>query len=259
MALTLNGSTYLSLADTAVNTPSASASLALWVKVSTDTGQVLVANNPDASAATDVPPMALVVGPSTGSFANELISFFLYKTSDSNAAVTAYETTTRTELFDGVWHHIAVTADGSTTRIYLDGVSKTVGTAGSLSQGKWTGDYNTAGQINGLMVGARKNRAGTAIGYTTGAIQDVRIYPRAISAAEVAALAKGLPSRPALGLHLDLYRSLRNGTGEVATLTGTEAYESGPRGHIIRRGQRQPQRGLARRMALEGLYVGSAL
>lgn len=87
---------------------------------------------------------------------------------------TTLNYTSNTKVGDGQWHHICVTYDGTTMRMYADGVLdgsvsttlKINGTNGSIGCGYWGGDC-TCGQFKCAM-----------------------IYNRALSASEVAALAE---------------------------------------------------------------------
>ena len=74
----------------------------------------------------------------------------------------------------GAWHHYAYTFDGTTHSLYVDGVLKNSSTHAAqtaaptkLEFGRWTGGSE----------------------YLNGSVDDVRIYTRALSAAEVATLA----------------------------------------------------------------------
>ena len=74
------------------------------------------------------------------------------------------------------WHHIAFVAVASTQQLYVDGVAE-VQSASTLD---WDG--------NDLLIGADIDN-GTPIWYVDGRIDDIRIYGRALAAAEIAALA----------------------------------------------------------------------
>ena len=77
-------------------------------------------------------------------------------------------------LTDTDWHHLAGTFDGTTGRLYLDGVATgTPDTSGSLV----TNNLN-------LYIG-RNTDPDVATTYFNGLIDDVRIYNRALSAQEV--------------------------------------------------------------------------
>ncbi len=78
----------------------------------------------------------------------------------------------RTGGFDGNWHHYLFTFNGSTKTLYLDGVS--VHSAAASAQ---------SSNSNVLTVGSRSGSYGF-----NGSLDEVRIYNRALSAAEVTAL-----------------------------------------------------------------------
>src|SRR5262249_14065065 len=79
---------------------------------------------------------------------------------------------TATRLAPGAWHHLAATYDGSVLRMYVDGVQ--------------VGTLNAPGNI-ATTVGAPLEIGGDALWgeFWSGLIDDVRIYNRALSAAEV--------------------------------------------------------------------------
>ncbi len=83
------------------------------------------------------------------------------------------------------WQHVAFTADGATLRLYRDG-KEVASTAYSDDLVKPT--------LTALAVGAKTDDSGTAAdslcpGFWNGMIDDVRLYDRALSASEIAALA----------------------------------------------------------------------
>jgi len=88
---------------------------------------------------------------------------------------------------DNQWHHVAaVLADDSTPnvneiKLYVDGVLQAATASGSQA-------INTVSASN-VLIGAYDN-AGTKGGYFKGLIDDVRIYSRALTAAEIADLSQ---------------------------------------------------------------------
>lgn len=120
----------------------------------------------------------------TGSLTNELISF------SNDVGVTSriygYTTPTRTELYDGNWHHICVGVRqaNSAPEIYLDGNSKSV-TLGTATLSSWS-----IGSASGtvLQFGCQ-NFSGANSFFLTGQMDDVRFYNRALSPAEIRTLA----------------------------------------------------------------------
>lgn len=99
-------------------------------------------------------------------------------------------------LTDGRWHHVAVTFDGQTSRIYVDGLENSQKAArqpGPLKKSNW--DLC----IGNSVVGYKDTDAinGDCLAFD-GMIDEARIYNRALSAEEIRALA-GLPAAAATG------------------------------------------------------------
>ncbi len=105
---------------------------------------------------------------------------FRLKTDGTTGEIKA-DTTTGTIETD-VWIHVAVTWDGETMRIYKNGVE-----VGSLAKGGTLSTDSTA------KVAIGNQPAGTGDRPFDGLIDDVRIYSRAMSAAQVQDLANGVP------------------------------------------------------------------
>jgi len=81
---------------------------------------------------------------------------------------------------DGQWHHVAGTYDGAVARLYVDGVDDgSVLTSGAISK-----------NVYRVYIGANAQRTGRE---WNGLIDDVRIYSRALSEAEVGYLADTTP------------------------------------------------------------------
>ncbi|MCX7803983.1 MAG: right-handed parallel beta-helix repeat-containing protein [Planctomycetota bacterium] len=83
------------------------------------------------------------------------------------------------------WHHLAMTYDGATLAVYLDGAA-----VGSRNVGR----PRTPGS-GPLVVGGRPD--GFATGCFRGAVDEVRLHDRALSAGEVAARARAAADAPA--------------------------------------------------------------
>jgi hypothetical protein len=83
--------------------------------------------------------------------------------------------------FDNKWHHLAVTISGTAITVFVDGVEK-----GSC------GDVQPIVYDLGPDLWVGRDGAGSATMDFGGNIDDVRIYNRALSAAEIAALARGV-------------------------------------------------------------------
>lgn len=99
---------------------------------------------------------------------------------DDDLTILAYDAPF---VFDDRWHHIAVTFDGSHVRLYVDG--------GELSSKRAKAD---ALHSNGQGVSLGRYNAESGL-YWQGALDDVRIYARALPAAEVKALAGNTDGR----------------------------------------------------------------
>jgi len=82
----------------------------------------------------------------------------------------------RTELTDGIWHHVVVVRQGTTMTSYLDWTERATGT---LSNMPGNGD----GHLN---IGADRTGSGSYV--YKGLLDDVRIYNRALLASEIFAL-----------------------------------------------------------------------
>jgi hypothetical protein len=74
----------------------------------------------------------------------------------------------------GVWHHIALTYDGATARLYADGLEVA---SGAKTWNLVRSQARIGQQVNDLNE------------FWDGSVDDVRIYSHALSAAEVASLA----------------------------------------------------------------------
>jgi len=171
---TLDGDDYINPTYGATLYPTL-ATFMCWVKSTNDAGMVL-AGWTDTTV--DATYQAVWIGDGvTGSLTNELIAMLRNPT---NPYILGYETATRTELFDGAFHHVAVTFNGTTCSIYLDGASKTVTVGSGSNNGKFGG---LAG-VNEMNIGSWNRLTGRA-GYLTGSIGDVWLYNRALSAVEI--------------------------------------------------------------------------
>ncbi len=80
----------------------------------------------------------------------------------------------------GEWHHVVATYDGDTMQLYHDGeLANTTSGAGILLD-----------QSRPLLIGARSD-AGTAGGFFSGSIDDVRIYNKALTQDEITQIMRG--------------------------------------------------------------------
>ncbi len=156
------------------------ATVSAWVKTSGDTCQTIWSFN-DGSADQDNILAIFIGNACTGLLTNELVT--ASRISDANTTyILGYTTATRTELVDNQWHHVALTFDGSAVAIYIDGSSRTVTVGAGLNNGS----YGGLTTVTELSIGARDS--GNPGAFFNGALDELRIYNRALSAAEIAVL-----------------------------------------------------------------------
>jgi hypothetical protein len=104
-ALLFNGSTsYVDLGNPSSLKTYDDGTVSAWFKGTGDTDQNIFA----ATKADGTQYWSLEIGPSTGGLTNELITTF-YNDGAAQCG-SGYTTATRSELFDGNWHHIAIPA-----------------------------------------------------------------------------------------------------------------------------------------------------
>ena len=93
---------------------------------------------------------------------------------------------------DGNWHHVAVTIGPSGNSLYVDGVLATAGQltydAGSASTQRF---FSSVSSLDSMAIGRNQDSSGGKW-YTTGSLDDVRLYNRVLGATEVATLANDL-------------------------------------------------------------------
>lgn len=150
--------------------------LEAWVRASATpaAGASLIAKG---VAGCDGPAFGLRVGPGGG--------IELVIAGGAGSAVSAEAPTT---TWDDAWHHVAGTYDGTNLRLYVDGAETgTAASAGGTAPG-YEGVLD-----NGFRIGASLPAVGgcDATPPFAGAIDDVRLWDRALSAAEIAARAGG--------------------------------------------------------------------
>ena len=118
-------------------------------------------------------------GPETDNFAlylNPNSKTIAFKTSGTTSAWTPIDNVS--SLWDGEWHHLAVTYDGASKIIYLDNQPLLkVDATGMIDSGE---GYN-------LYIGAGRDEASPTLLYQ-GQIDEVRIYNYALTSSEIAAL-----------------------------------------------------------------------
>lgn len=137
-SLKFDGNSFVSGLTSTLNYV-APATVEAWVKTNSDTCQTIYSYGQSGGD-----QWTLHIGNGcTSNLTNELIEVYRFLTG-VNTYDLGYTTATRTELIDNKWHHIAVTMDGSTVKIYLDGQQKTV----TVGAGSNNGTFVTAGMGN---------------------------------------------------------------------------------------------------------------
>ncbi|HKK73050.1 MAG TPA: LamG-like jellyroll fold domain-containing protein [Candidatus Krumholzibacteria bacterium] len=116
-----------------------------------------------------------------------------------------------TPLQTGVWHHVAATYDGTTWRLYLDGVLDAESTVGQPPR---------SDSIQHAALGSALNSSGTAEGYLDGVLDEVRVWNYARTETEIATSVNQEIEGSATGLVARW--GLNEGTGTaVASSAGT--------------------------------------
>lgn len=143
-----------------------------------------------------------------------------------NAAGAAQTLTSAATLSDGAWHHVVLTYDGTNVRLYLDGAL----VAGPLALAGPIGTENFA-------VGGRRTGSNISNQYV-GDVDEVAVYSRALSAAEVAdhfaAMAAVGPTPLALTGRGDAVASDTGVLRQAAVLRGRVAGLAGGAGVVLR-------------------------
>ena len=85
-------------------------------------------------------------------------------------------------LTKGVWHHIAVVSEGSEYFMYVDGVARSFSVSGN-NDGAWFADVTAVSPVM-TTIGVERSD-GNFYNLFKGLIDDVRIYKRALTAAEI--------------------------------------------------------------------------
>ena len=197
------------------------ASVDFWFRGTNDSSNTIF--NVSRSSAGDFNIAEVTIGGNrSGGLTNEIITFVRRDDTDSFYDVLGYTTSNRAIIFDGVWHHIALTFSGSAsgTKIYLDGQSQTVTVGVGSNAGKFghvslfplsatVGAFNNAGTIQ-LTPGGNE-------------LSFLSFRNVSLSAAEVAALAacaSPLSIRPSSLVSLWVNRGLAADTIEVDVVRG---------------------------------------
>jgi hypothetical protein len=157
----------------------ASLTLLAWVRRDGSPGQYrdVVAKG---ARGCDAASYALTTGPNAG------LAFYV-----DDGAKAVYTADAGQGIWDGRWHAVAGTFDGSAVRLYVDGKQMGSPTASSGPIAYARADH---GQ---LLLGDYAGSCGDNHPYAySGALDEVRLYPRALSSAEIAYLQTASASTP---------------------------------------------------------------
>ncbi len=191
-AAAFNGTAYAHLATTPTNMPAADAAetISVWVKFgSTATTEDAVALGDGGSN-----------GVKLGILSSGTLAAWTWGASPTTLASTAAPS-------DGAWHQVTFTYDGvSTNKLYLDGALKSTTAAAHQVAGTTVADLGSYDGTHELMAAG-------------GAIDDVRIYNRALTLTEVSALALG--NLPSTGVAMHTYTGALTTNSDLVIASGS--------------------------------------
>jgi RHS repeat-associated protein len=153
---------------------SAPATLEFWARISTDTCNTVYHMRQDA---THEQKLQLGNG-CTSSLNNELVTWTYV-----NGTVTSTVGYTTSVRPIGSFQHFALTFNGASTTIYVDGVQVATTVGSGTGQGKWAG---FSSPLSATLGAVRTSGVGSA--FFNGVIDDLAVYNRVLSASEIAAI-----------------------------------------------------------------------
>lgn len=181
-AITTSSGNSVEFAKSSANSPTAAITLETWVNPT----DILNINSQKFISSTETGGISLfVTGTSTDVCAALKICFAFY-----SGGAYRFVAVDKTYLANGTWAHIAATYDGTTARLYVNGVERgTTSHSGTIS-------YNATSP---LCIGSEAMAASCAGGgYFIGALDEVKLFGRGLTSEEVqaeyAAQNAGIPS-----------------------------------------------------------------
>jgi hypothetical protein len=171
-------------------TPSAtSGTISAWIKIPASAGSVL---SPIMSW-TDMNINSATVKPMFACRNGKLRFYF-----QDGGTVDIVEGSS-TGLNDNAWHHVAVTSDGSSYAIYLDGSAETLTVITGSNSGSWVGDIS-GGTLTDTDIGAsRRHPSVGGSTYAVGNIDEVAVWDSALTAGQIDNIYKGESNGGSLG------------------------------------------------------------
>jgi hypothetical protein len=163
-------------------TPSAtSGTISAWIKIPTSAGSAF---SPIMSW-TDINISTTTVRPMFVYRQGKLRFYF------QDGATTHIVEGSSTGLNDNVWHHVAVTSDGSSYSIYLDGSAETLTVISGSNSGNWVGDIS-GGTLSDTDIGAGRRHPTVGLSsYAVGNIDEVAVWDSALSASQITNIYRG--------------------------------------------------------------------
>ena len=136
-----------------------------------------------------------IVSADDTAFDSAYASFFVYQNKlnfwVANGGTYLLRAQSTASVNDGNWHHVAVTVDATGNKLFIDGAQATVTySTGSAATQRFYADVSS---LDFMAIGIDKDNAGFQAPLP-GLVDDVRIYDRALAAAEIAQLATTAPT-----------------------------------------------------------------
>lgn len=164
----LNGSTqkgYRSTAD--YRSADTSGSIEAWFATSSPTGENCIFSSSDEASNSYFCYLACTDGKIRIRFRDN---------------VTDYDFVTTANSFnDGEAHHVVATSNGSTIKVYVDGIERSLTITAGTNIGKW---FEFTPQRDNITIGALTYSSGTFV-YFDGLLQDIAVYNYALSPAQI--------------------------------------------------------------------------
>lgn len=158
--------------------------ISVWVKVaSTENGGILFSWSNLTSTATTRPTFGITTSGEVD---------FLYQQQASGNEINRIRSTSAVN--DGNWHHVAVTSNGSSWALYIDGSAASTTIPNGSNTGQWVGDIYAidSSYVAFADIGAgRRNPAIAGDSFFEGSIDEVAVWDSALSAAQINNIYKG--------------------------------------------------------------------
>ena len=190
-SLSLDGSNEQYLTSAPVTPTAQQGTISAWIKTTTSSFSTIFAwsNN--------------LLHPTVGGTTRPMLSLntgkldFLYQQQDSGSHVN--RVTSTSTVNDGAWHHVAVTSNGSSWTLYIDGSSASYTTPLGTNTGQWVGDIYSIDPSFVAYSDIGAARRGSNIGgsaYATMSIDEVAVWDSALSGSDIASLIDSSGANP---------------------------------------------------------------